>query len=83
VSLKSHGGMILAGKNLRTLRKTCPSALFTTNPTWSDPGANPAFYGEKPATNHLSHSTDPTQSYEYLQPVYDKIPVQVSVRSTA
>jgi hypothetical protein len=29
-------------ENLRTRRKTCPSATFsTTNPTWIDMGANP------------------------------------------
>jgi hypothetical protein len=29
-------------ENLRTRRKTCPSAtLSTTNPTWIDMGANP------------------------------------------
>jgi hypothetical protein len=29
--------------------------LSTTNPTWSDLGANPSLHNEKPATNHLSH----------------------------
>jgi hypothetical protein len=38
--------------------KNCPSAtLFTTNPTWTDPGLNPGFRGERPATNRLSHGT--------------------------
>jgi hypothetical protein len=65
--LKSHdgntvhppdGGMILAGENRRTGRKTCPSAtLSTTIPTWIDPGANPGLRGKKPATNDLSHGT--------------------------
>jgi hypothetical protein len=33
-------------------KKTCPSVtLFTTNPTWPDPGLNPGRYGGKPATN--------------------------------
>jgi hypothetical protein len=36
--------------------KTYPSVtLFTTNPTWSDPGANPGRCGGKPATNRLSY----------------------------
>jgi hypothetical protein len=49
---------ILTGKNRRTRRKTCPSAnLSTTNPTWIDPGANPSFRGERPATNDLSHGS--------------------------
>jgi hypothetical protein len=35
-------------------KKTCPSAtLFTTNPTWPDPGSNPGRRGGKPATNRL------------------------------
>jgi hypothetical protein len=49
---------ILTGENIRTLRKTCPSAtLSTTNPTWIDLGANPGLRGERPATNDLSHGT--------------------------
>jgi hypothetical protein len=49
---------ILTGENRRTLRKTCPSAtLSNTNPIWIDPGANPGFRGERPATNDLSHGT--------------------------
>jgi hypothetical protein len=33
-----------------------PSAtLPTTNPTWTDPGANPGLHGERPVTNDLSH----------------------------
>jgi hypothetical protein len=36
--------------------KTRPSAiLFTTNPTWPDPGLNPGRRGGKPATNRLSY----------------------------
>jgi hypothetical protein len=38
------------------LRKTCPSAILsTTNPTWTDPGANPGLHSERPVTNHLNH----------------------------
>jgi hypothetical protein len=37
-------------------KKTRPSAtLFTTNPTWRDPGSNPGRRGGKPATNRLSY----------------------------
>jgi hypothetical protein len=37
-------------------QKTHPSAtLFTTNPTWPDPGSNPDRRGGKPATNRLSY----------------------------
>jgi hypothetical protein len=31
--------------------------LYTTNPTWIDPGANPGLSGERPVTNDLSHGT--------------------------
>jgi hypothetical protein len=38
------------------LEKTCPSAtLWTTNPTWPDPGSNRDRWGGKPATNRLSY----------------------------
>jgi hypothetical protein len=58
MSLESDGGMILTGENRRTWRKTCPSATSsTTNPTWIDPGANPALRGGRPATNRLNHGT--------------------------
>ena len=37
------GGLKLTGENRSTRRKTCPSAtLSTINPTWTDPGSNPA-----------------------------------------
>jgi hypothetical protein len=49
---QSSGGMILAGENLRTQRKTCPSAtLPTTNLTWTALGANLDLRSEKPATS--------------------------------
>jgi hypothetical protein len=36
--------------------KTCPDAtLFTTNPTWPDPGLNPGRRGGKPETNRFSY----------------------------
>jgi hypothetical protein len=54
----STGGMKLTGENRSTRRKYCLSAtLFTTNPTWTDPGSNPSLRGERPATNRLSHDT--------------------------
>jgi hypothetical protein len=38
--------------------KTCPSAtLSTTNPTWTDQGANPGLRSEGQTTNRLSHGT--------------------------
>jgi hypothetical protein len=44
MSMESHGGIMLAGENRRTQRKTCPSnILSTTSPTWNDSGANVAF----------------------------------------
>jgi hypothetical protein len=44
MSMESHGGIILTGELLRTLRKTCPSATLSTK-------------NEMPATNRLSHGT--------------------------
>jgi hypothetical protein len=44
--------------NPKNLEKTCPSAtLSITNPTWTEPGANPGLRGKTPATNRLSHGT--------------------------
>jgi hypothetical protein len=44
--------------------KTCPSAtLSTTNLTWTEPGSNPGFRGERPVTNRLSHGTAVTWPY--------------------
>jgi hypothetical protein len=51
--------MILTGENQIIQRQSCPSAtLHTTNPTWTDLGANPGLHGEKPAANHLSYGMD-------------------------
>jgi hypothetical protein len=62
MSFESDGGMILTGENRRTRRKTCPSVtLSTTNPTWIDPGTNPGFCGDRPATNDLNHGMAPQQ----------------------
>jgi hypothetical protein len=37
-------------------RRTCPSTtLNTTNPTWTEPGANPVLRGRRPATRLPSH----------------------------
>jgi hypothetical protein len=56
--------MKLTGENRSTRGKTCPSAtLSTTNPTWTDPGLNPGFRGERPAANRLSHDTALAKSY--------------------
>jgi hypothetical protein len=42
----------------RTQRKTCPSAtLSTTNPTWTEPGANSGLRSDRLATNHLNQGT--------------------------
>jgi hypothetical protein len=47
--------MKLTGENRSTQGKTCPSATFsTTNPTWTDPGSNPALRVERPATHRLA-----------------------------
>jgi hypothetical protein len=44
-------------KNLEKNLSQC-ATLFTTNPTWTGPGANPDLHGEKPVTNRLSHGKD-------------------------
>jgi hypothetical protein len=50
--------MKLTGENRSTREKTCPSVtLFTTNPTWTDPGSNPGLCDERPAANRLTHGT--------------------------
>jgi hypothetical protein len=44
--------------NWRTGEKTCTSAtLSTTNPKWTNMGANPGLRGRMLATNRLSHGT--------------------------
>jgi hypothetical protein len=54
MSMESHGGIMLAGGNLRTRRKSCPSSTSSiTNPTWIDLSANTGLRGERPATNCL------------------------------
>jgi hypothetical protein len=55
VRMDSHGGITLTGE---ILRETCPSTtLSTTNPTLSNPGANPGLCSVRPATDRLSHGT--------------------------
>jgi hypothetical protein len=63
MSMESHGGMISAGENWRTLRKTCPNAtLSITNPTWIDPSANPGLRDENmPRALTFSSSTSGLQ----------------------
>lgn len=34
MSMESHDGLILTGKNRGSRRKSCPSATSTTDPTW-------------------------------------------------
>jgi hypothetical protein len=45
--MESHGGMILTGETRRTMMKSCPSATFSTNPTWTDLGADPGLRDER------------------------------------
>jgi hypothetical protein len=74
MTMESHSGMILTGKTQRTQkRKTCDSAtLSTTNPIWTDLCVNPGLWGERPATNCLSHGTALLevliQEYSWLRP---------------
>jgi hypothetical protein len=42
MSMERNVGMILIREERNTRSKSCPSATSsTTNPTWTDPGANP------------------------------------------
>ena len=46
----------LAGHVRNTRTDTCSSAtLSTTNPMWTDLGANPRLRGEKPTLNAMRH----------------------------
>jgi hypothetical protein len=46
------------GKQKNVGKKTCISAtLSTTNPTWTEQGANSGLRGERPATKSLSRGT--------------------------
>jgi hypothetical protein len=59
---------LFTGQNRRTQRKAYPSAtLSTTNRTWTDPGANPVFRGQRPVTNRLSHGKAERQSSYYFK----------------
>jgi hypothetical protein len=52
--MENHGGMILKGEKRRTWRKLCLRAtLSTTNPTYTDPGANQGLRDDRPAINRL------------------------------
>jgi hypothetical protein len=67
LSMESHGGMILTGESRRPRRKTCPNSdLSTTNPAWTDPGANLGLRCECVATRRLSHGTGQTDHLEEL-----------------
>jgi hypothetical protein len=56
--MESHDGMMLTGVTEELGEEAVNSAtLFTTNSTWTDPGANSGLRGEIPATNPLSYGT--------------------------
>jgi hypothetical protein len=66
VSMGSLGGMILTGENGIIRRKAYLSAtLSTTNPTWTDLGANPGFRSKRPATIR-DHTTLPATNVRRL-----------------
>jgi hypothetical protein len=78
--------MILTGENRRTRRKPCNSAILsTTNPPWTDPGANSGLRCETPATNRVTHGT--VSISRYLHPffllVYLKTLHQTHINCTA
>jgi hypothetical protein len=68
----SSGGMILTGESRRIRKNTCPSATSsTTNPTRTDPGANPGLGNDRPATNRLSYGTVfPQNIVQYKTQIY-------------
>jgi hypothetical protein len=64
--------------------KTCPSAtLFTTNPTWPDPGANPDRRCGKPATNRFSYGAAKFEEAigERQVEFQSDLPVQIRIRN--
>jgi hypothetical protein len=45
----------------------CPSVtLYTTDPTWSEPGMKRVLHGRWPVSNHLSHGTALQVLYDYV-----------------
>jgi hypothetical protein len=73
MNMKSQAGMILRGEKRRARRKTYPSAtLPRTNPTLTNPGANPNRRGEMSATNFLSHVTAPPRLEALLEMMFIK-----------
>jgi hypothetical protein len=42
------------GNRKKTEKNLSPCYVPTTNPTWTDQGANPGLRGEMPVTNRLS-----------------------------
>jgi hypothetical protein len=75
--------MKLTGKNRSTREKNYPSAtLFTTNPTWTDPGSNPGLRDERPATNRPSNDTAFLQSQRYKE-VYKRLQIRFEVQHKA
>jgi hypothetical protein len=45
-------------------KELCPTA--TTNPIWTDPGANLGLRSERPASNHQNHGTAKLFAAEYM-----------------
>jgi hypothetical protein len=57
MSMEPHMNDTDRGK-LKNSEKNCPSTTFsTTNPTWTDPVANPGLHGERLTTNCLIHGS--------------------------
>jgi hypothetical protein len=58
-SMGSRDEIILTGETEELGGKPILNSvtLFTTNPTWIDPGENPVLRRERPATNRLSYGT--------------------------
>jgi hypothetical protein len=69
MSIESHGGIILTEEKRKNLEETCPSATLSTNPMWTDPGANPGLRDERLVTNRLSHgmANKTVTLYDFLE----------------
>jgi hypothetical protein len=50
--------------------KYSSATLFTTNPTWADPGSNQGRRGEKPATNRLSYGAARISNLDLIWKMY-------------
>jgi hypothetical protein len=61
--------------------KTCPSAaLSSTDPRKLNPGSNPVYRGEKPATGRLRYGTAPITSYSTISSNHEPLTTDSELR---